>query len=361
MPRRRTVLVVTGSRAEFGLLAPVMTAIAQHRDLTLKTVVTGTHLTTSTWRDVTQAGFTIDARLPMQRRGQIGRLTDVAALGRGISGFTKIFQRIQPEVVLVLGDRIEAFAAAGATNVGGFHLAHIHGGDRGTGVADEAMRHAISKLAHLHFAATAASRKRLIRMGESSQQVFNVGSPAADLLQSVVPAPDAPQIILVQHPIGAPDAQEEKWMRQTLAATSRHRRRLILAPNADPGSDGIRSALQATGAPFVEHIPRPSFLSLLTGCAAIVGNSSAGLIEAAVLKKPCVNIGPRQNGREKPSNVIDCPYGLRPIRAALDQALSLNLSRLRHPYGDGHTGQRIAHILATVDLDRLPLGKQNTY
>jgi len=362
----RIIAVVTGSRAEFGLLEPVVRALAErsaHRGavkIIPRVIVTGTHLTTKTWRDVREAGFRIEARVPMQRASATGRAADVAALGRGVIGLGRVFASMKPDVVLVLGDRIEVLAAASAASVGGLHLAHIHGGDRAEGVADEAIRHAVSKMAHLHFAATSSSRKRLVRMGECPSCVFNVGSPAADGLAGVEPAGDAPTLIVMQHPAGARDADEQRWMRQTLRATSRFDR-LVLAPNSDPGCRGVRAALKACGVPVVPHLPRGRFLALLAGARAIVGNSSAGLIEAAVLKKPCVNIGPRQQGRQKPANVTDCDYGQRPVRAAIRVALSADLRRMRHPYGTGQTGERIAELLATLDLTRVPTHKHNTY
>lgn len=364
MNHPRTIAVVTGTRAEFGLLAPVMRAIAEHRKLKLAVIVTGTHLTRGTWRDVIDQGFRIDGKVAMQRGGQAGRTADVASLARGIAGLGRCFDRTKPDVVLVLGDRVEVLAAGCAAAVGGYRLAHIHGGDRAEGVADESMRHAVSKLAHLHFTATAQSRARLIRMGESPSVVFNTGSPGADGLTDIEPyiATDGPGVIVMQHPIGATDADEKRWMKQTLAAvTQTVGDAYLFAPNSDPGSAGIREALMPHKRSVIEHLPRGDFLRLLAGSRAIVGNSSAGLIEAAVLRVPCVNIGPRQGGREKPANVIDCDYGRDHIRSALARALKLNRTRLRHPYGDGCTGQRIAHILATINLDRVPLRKRNTY
>ena len=368
MKANRRVAVITGNRAEFGLLEPVMRAIQkgvlqgskQQVRLQLRTVVTGNHLLSSSWRDIEKAGFKIDAKVPMQRRAQAGRHADVVALGRGVSGFGKLFATMKPSVVLVLGDRIEPLAAACAAQVGGFHLAHIHGGDRAMGVADEAMRHAISKLAHIHFAATSNSRKRLIRMGELSDVVYQVGSPAADGLRLVEPAADAPQMIVVQHPIGAHDDDECRWMKQTLRATSRYDR-LVLAPNGDPGSRGINRAIREGGLKAVQHVPRGMFLSQLAGANAIVGNSSSGLIEAAVLGCPSVNVGPRQAGRDKPATVVDCQYGTSSVTTALRKALSGKPRKRRHPYGDGHTGDRIADVLASIDLTRLPKQKHNAY
>ena len=376
MPQKKTIAVVTGSRADFGLLEPVMSAIHDHRGLTLKTIVAGAHLASGTWRDVVESGFRIDRRLPMQRRGRTGRQEDVDALGRGVRGAGEAFRILQPQVVLVLGDRIEALAAACAAQVGGFHLAHVHGGDRAEGVADESMRHAVSKLAHLHFAATAQSRTRLLRMGEIPRQVHCVGSPAVDGLDAVKADSDPPCLVVAQHPIGDTNTQERRWMQQTLnAVTAVQKTRgtgrwvLLVEPNLDPGSDGIRSAIQihldrmahnGGRAGFCcAHHRRHRFLSFLAGADAIVGNSSAGLIEAAALRTPCVNVGPRQSGRQKPSRVVDCDYGVRPVQGAIRRAIATR--RSGHPYGDGHAGRRIADVLDRVDLRALGLRKRNTY
>jgi len=304
----------------------------------------------------------------------------VQAVARGVASFGKTFDRLNPDVVVVLGDRIEVFAAASAAAIGGVRIAHLHGGDRAEGVTDESMRHAVSKLAHLHFAATAQSRRRLVRMGEHADQVWQVGSPAIDTLSAVEVSEDPPQFVVIQHPIGCSLAEERQWMQQTLAAVTRVTPSvgdfdpwiLISPPNADPGSDGIekaiaeavRNAARLSGGRYrlvAEHVPRAAFLAHLAEARAIVGNSSAGLIEAAALRVPCVNIGPRQAGREKPRNVVDCGYGQRDVSAAISKALRLQRSRLRHPYGDGHAGERIAEILAKIDLAAIAVRKQNAY
>lgn len=368
MPSKRHIVVVTGTRAEFGLLAPVMRAIANHPRLRLSIVVAGTHLPTGTVADIPAAGFTIAAKVSMQQRETTGRTADVAALGRGIIGMGKVFEKLRPQVVLVLGDRIEAFAAATAASVGGICVAHIHGGDRAEGVADEAMRHAISKLSHLHFPATAQSRRRLIRMGEPPATVFAVGSPAIDELGSIKPASiRGLHGILLQHPVGASDAVEESWMSETISATivELHGHFLPIAPNSDPGSEGIRRAMRSvwkrnSGIDRV-HLPRPEFVAWLKASSVLIGNSSAGLIEAAALGIPCVNIGPRQNGREKPANVVDCDYGQANVAAAIRRALKLDLRKMKHPYGDGRTGLRIAQLLAKPELTKYSARKLNSY
>lgn len=358
--KRKTIAVVTGSRAESGLLLSTMHTIKAHPRLNLRIIVAGSHRVQGSWRDIRSDGLAIDAKVWMQVKGRSGRNADTEALGRGVTGFGKAYARLRPDFVVVLGDRIEVLAAACAATAGGYRLAHVHGGDRAEGLADEAIRHAVSKLAHIHFPATAQSRKRLIRMGEAPGLIHRVGSPAVDGLNVIEPADDAPELIVMQHPVGESDPIEASRMRATLSAT-RGYQRLVMMPNLDPGGEGIRRAIRGARVKPIEHLPRDRFLSLLKGVRAIVGNSSAGLIEAAALRVPCVNIGPRQAGREKSHNVIDCGYGKESIARSISKALRLDLRRMRHPYGNGQTGQRIADLLARADLQIVPLRKLNTY
>lgn len=354
----RSIAVITGSRAEYGLLLPVLDAIEAEESLELRLIVTGTHLTTNSMKDIRHR---VSARVRMQRTGAASsRAEDVQSLGQGVSGIGRVLVEMSPDVVLVLGDRIEALAGALAAQVGGFRLGHIHGGDRAEGVSDEAMRHAISKLAHLHYAATAQSKNRLIRMGEVKKFVHNVGSPAIDGLTGVKPDADAPDLIIMQHPVGGSVEDEYQWMQATLDATAKHSR-MIMAPNYDAGRNAIMRAIVDARLKPTEHLPREQFLSLLAGTKALVGNSSAGLIEAAALKTPAVNLGPRQAGREKPGTVIDAKYGEAPTKRAMNKALAMDTKGQRHPYGNGKAGQKVAALLAKVDLEKVPLHKHNAY
>lgn len=354
-PRR--IAVVTGCRADYGLLETVCRAVDLHKHLELLLIATGTHLTT---RSIQDLAYPVAAKATMQKRGRVGRRADAAALGRGVSGLTEAFATLDPDFVLVLGDRIEAFAAASAASIMGIRVVHLHGGDRAEGVADEAMRHAITKLAHLHLPATSASARRIIRMGEARDTVFVVGSPAIDDLASVSPADDAPQVIVLQHPIGDDDEKECRRMKQTLAATFRFDR-IVLEPNHDPGRDGILAAIDHAELKPLSHIHRQRFVSLLKGAQLIVGNSSAGLIEAAACHTPAVNIGSRQAGRDKPNSVIDANPNKRSIVGAINRALNLDPRKFRHPYGRGDTGTRVAELLATIKPAAVPIRKRNVY
>ena len=360
------IAVVTGTRAEFGLLEPVMRAILNRPDQQLAVIAAGAHLVSPalTYREVKAAfGAHIADAVPMQVAGRTGRAADVEALGRGIARFGRAFERLSPDWVVVLGDRIEAFAAASAASVGGFCVAHIHGGDRAEGIADEAMRHAITKLAHLHLAATERSRERIIRMGERSEHAMITGSPAIDGLDAVPPLDDravrdlglerAPTVLFLMHPIGRPAEVEEAAAARVLEGLSAERV-LALHPNLDPGREGILRAVESAGVPTVSHLARAQFIGLLKrmagGGGVLVGNSSAGLIEGAAIPVPVVDIGPRQAGRERCGNAIHTDSEQsQTVAGAVKEARALNLSRLNHPYGDGRAGPRIAEALAAVN------------
>lgn len=361
-PDVRRVAVVTGTRAEFGLLATVMRAVQEHPKLGLLTIAAGSHLigTSPTFYEV-KAAFPVADVVPMQRPSDSTRADDAEALGRGVSRFARAFERLRPDWVVVLGDRIEAFAAAAAASVGGWALAHIHGGDRAEGIADEAMRHAITKLAHLHFPATAQSAERIVRMGERRESVHQVGSPAVDDLAAIPPLPDdeyealgRPEAVFLMHPIGRTPEREELAAAGVLSALA-GRRVLALHPNHDPGREGVLRAIEGAGVPHREHLPRGRFVGLLKRLAAqpegvLVGNSSAGLIEAAVLRLPAVDVGPRQAGRERPPNVLTAA-GEAPeaVARAIEAVRRIDREKLDHPYGPGETGRRIADVLARTD------------
>jgi UDP-hydrolysing UDP-N-acetyl-D-glucosamine 2-epimerase len=376
---RRRIAVVTGTRAEFGLLKPVMLAIAARPDLELAVIASGAHLISPalTFREV-KASFNIAEVVPMQLAGKTGRAEDAEALGRGVARFTRAFEKLRPDWVLVLGDRIEAFAAAAAASVAGYAVAHIHGGDRAEGVADEAMRHAITKLAHLHLPATQQSADRIQKMGEPRERVRVVGSPAIDGLDAIPPVSDEqlaevlpqgnglPTAVLLMHPIGRSSELEEAAAAEVLAGLSGERV-LALLPNFDPGREGLVRAITGAGVANLQHLPRATFIGLLKRMAAsggvLVGNSSAGLIEAAALRLPVVDIGPRQAGRERCDNVVHVEHERADaVRAAVSRARALKLGAITHPYGDGHAGERAAAVLAEVSPHQpWVLRKRNAY
>ncbi len=361
-PRR--VAIVTGTRAEFGLLKPVMDAVRDRPEQELLVIAAGSHLIqpAETFREIKKR-FEVADSIPMQTVGKTGRWADVEALGRGVARFGRSFERLAPAWVVVLGDRIEALAAASAASVGGIAVCHIHGGDRAVGVADEAMRHAITKLAHLHLPASEQSAERIKRMGERPEHVRVIGSPAIDGLEHVDAMDDAtfeelgsPELVLLTHPIGRTDEAEEHAASLTLEALG-DARTLALHPNHDPGREGVMRALLGAGGKvmLVKHLDRARFVALLkrvgASGGAMLGNSSAGLIEAGALGCPALNIGARQNGREHGSNVVHAVEGVDAIREGLEEARSL-AGPFTRPFGDGGAGPRAAAALSEIDPQR---------
>ena len=390
MPRhaaRRKIAIVTGSRAEFGLLTPVIRAIGAHPRLEAHVIAAGSHFLgpARTIRDV-EALFPVAGKVRMQKAGHSTRADDARAVARGIDGFSRAFAELQPGWVVVLGDRIEAFAAASAAAIAGIGVAHIHGGDRAEGIADESMRHAITKLAHLHLAATKQSGERIIRMGERAEHVHVVGSPAIDGLAGIRTTTDEqvrrlilprdwthPHLVVLLHPSGI-EGGEGAWFDEQVfrgAVVMAGPRVLTFAPNFDAGRERIerlrRLYAKDHGWASVEHLPRDQWISLLKWMARkrvpLMGNSSAGLIEAAALGVCAINVGPRQAGRERDRNVIDVPdpaVEMIPlVEKVRRRTRRLGPSRL---YGDGRSGPRIARLLAGVNpRDPALLRKQITY
>ncbi len=380
--RKRRVLVVTGTRAEFGLLKPVMRAVQDRAELELLVVAAGSHLVQPalTFREV-KAEFEVADSIPMQTAGRVGRAEDVEATGKGIGRFGRSYSLLDPDWVVVLGDRIEAFAAASAASIGGWALAHIHGGDRAEGVADEAMRHAITKLSNVHLAATEGSAERIRRMGEDAERVFVVGSPAIDGL-GVVPALGdgayaalgSPEVVVMMHPCGRGDEVEREEMRRVLASVE-GKRVLVMHPNLDPGRRGILEAIhewegktpsvredadtspasagEESGVVVREHLERGVFVGLLKRIGqeggALVGNSSAGLIECSALGCPSVDVGIRQSGRERCAGMTVHVESGDGVKEALRELCSCVDRGSAHPYGDGTAGVEIARVLAEID------------
>ncbi|MCC7292063.1 MAG: UDP-N-acetylglucosamine 2-epimerase (hydrolyzing) [Phycisphaerales bacterium] len=366
-PRHRRIAVITGTRAEYGLLRTTIRAVQRHPRLQLQLVATGMHLVRkfgSTVRQIEADGFRVAARVPMQR-GTDDALDQAEGLARGVRGIARFLREARSDIVLVLGDRIEAMAGALAGVTTGRIVAHVHGGDVAPGDLDDALRHAITKLAHLHLPATRASMRRVVRMGERREHVFLVGAPGLDELASILRAhARAPQrsghALIVHHPCGRSAKIEARVMRDLLASVERHGlRRLIVYPNSDRGHQGVIRAIRDHAArsrpgevSVFRSLPRDEFVRCLSAADVLVGNSSSGIIEAPFVGTPSVNVGARQTGREPGgASVIHVDENSRSISAALARALRTRNRRPAHSvYGDGHAGRKIAEILASIEI-----------
>lgn len=384
MPRtRRRICFVTGTRAEFGLMRSTLRGITRQPSLRLQLIVTGMHLDRAHGRSVDairREGWRIDASVPWLQ----GATSSGAArsTGRAMAGLADAFERLGSDVVLVVGDRVEAFAAAAAAHVGGRAVAHIHGGDRALGQVDDSLRHAITKLAHIHFPATAASARRIGRLGEDRWRIHAVGAPGIDGMTrqaaspqdvaSVFPGLQPRQYaLLVHHPATPDESAEQRAAATVLRATLAvgFDRLVVVAPNNDPGSGGILRRWDSIPADhprvaFRRDLPRSVFLGLLRDAAVLVGNSSSGIIEAASFGTPAVDVGPRQAGRERSGNVIHVPLSASEIRHAL--AAIWRKGRPvrfggRNVYGGEGAGERIAEVLARLSVDDRLLRKLIAY
>ena len=375
MPRkakRRRVCFVTGTRAEFGLMQSTLRALRDHHAIELQLIATGLHAQPShrAMRDeIGRAGWKIDAMVPWD---EDARPIGIArAMGLATAGLADAFGRLQSDVVLVVGDRVEAFAAASAAHVSGRVVAHVHGGDRAMGQVDDALRHAISKLAHVHFCATRESRDRLFQMGEDRERIRVVGAPGIDGIRrdalSSRGVREAIELdlneddfaVLLLHPTNHDDPLEATRARMLLDATraSFNGHIIALMPNSDPGSMGIRRVLKAAAARrgqirLLDHAERPMFLGMMRDCTTLIGNSSSGVIEAGSFGTPVLDVGPRQQGRERGPNVRHVEWNLPALCAAIRKTLRQRRTRpADNPYERGGAGRRIAAALAMMKID----------
>lgn len=378
----RRIAFVTGTRAEFGLMESTLREIEAHPRLRLDVIATGIHLLPRfgrTVREIESSGHRLAARVSMQR-GDGSLLDQAAGLARGIDGIARTLERLRTDIVLVVGDRIEALAGALAAVTTGRWVAHVHGGDLAAGDFDDAIRNAITKLAHLHFAATRRSARRIQRMGEERRRIFCVGAPAMDELLAMLRRARGGRLrgrrgslprtaLIVQHAYGRPEQQEERVARELLRAVcAAGLQPWILYPNTDRGHRGVIRAIESfvgsragAGARVDRSLPRAEFLRALLSADLLIGNSSSGIIEAPMAGTPSVNIGMRQHGRERGgSTVIDAEETYASIRSAIAKALSLRRLPGR-VYGDGKAGPRIARILGRAGIDAAFLRKRATF
>lgn len=374
----RKILYVSGTRADFGLMESTLVQAARHPELDVAVCVTGAHLQAefgATHTEVDASGLRVCARIPAPMRRDDGA-SMARQQGHLLGAISDLLEKERPDIVLVLGDRGEMLAAALAAAHAGIVVAHAHGGER-SGTIDESVRHAISKVAHYHFAATEASRTRLVRMGERPDTVFVTGAPGLDGLAQLVRWNRAqladelgldaaqPIALVIYHPVLQESRESGLQAAALLEALEQSRLQSVcLLPNSDAGNVAIRDRLLAAESRHLRtfvHLPRAKYVSWMAAADVMVGNSSSGIIEAASFHLPVVNIGDRQMLRERSGNVVDCPPQSQAIRAALAGAAAMKGRRFENAYGDGRAGERIVAHLATIGLEPTVLKKSNAY
>lgn len=374
----RKVCIVTGSRAEYGLLSKLMKLVSQDPDLKLQVVATGMHLSPEfgfTYKEIEADGIRIDAKVEMLEKSDDSPVGIAKSSARGLAGCAEAFDRLRPDIVVVLGDRFEILAAVQAALFARIPVAHISGGERTEGAIDESMRHAITKMSHLHFVSTEEYRKRVVQLGESPERVFNVGALNVDVIADTALMPREElerslgvkfkrrNLIATFHPATLEDGvSPAEQFKEMLAALDGLDETFILftKPNADAGGrslfpliDEFVEARKGMAAAFVS-LGRVKYYSALGIVDGVVGNSSSGLSEAPSFKIGSVNIGDRQKGRIRAASVIDCPPEAKAIRTAIDKLYSKEfrdgLENLESPFGKPGASRRILDVLKSADL-----------
>jgi len=383
---KRDIVVLTGTRAEYGLLRSSMEAIEAHDELSLSVVATGMHLSSrygNTVDEIRNDGFSIDREVPMLVEGDTG-VAMAKSLGLGTTSLADAFASINPDIVLLLGDRDEALAGVLAAAHMNIPVAHIHGGDSMHGaIIDDSIRHAITKFAHIHFPASELSASRIRKLGEEPERITVCGAPGIDdILSNDFVTPETvreqydldqskPLIVMLQHPVTTQPEQAGQQAKQTLdVIDSFDAQVVIIYPNSDAGSDRIIAEIESrefgSNVRTFRSLPRGEYLGLLAGADVMVGNSSSGILEAPSFGLPAVDIGPRQEGRERGENTISVPHDTDAITDAIERSLTDEVFKKQaadgdNPYDYGGAGTRISEQLATVDITDDLLRKRLTY
>lgn len=376
----KRIAVVTGSRADYGLLMPLLKLIKMNGDMALQLFVTGMHLSPEfglTYRTIIEDGFEITDQIEML----LSCDTDsgiTKSLGLGIVGFSDAFRRNRPDLLILLGDRFETFAAAQAAYFAKIPIAHLHGGELTEGVIDEGIRHAITKMSHFHFTATATYRNRVIQLGESPERVFNVGAIGIDNiknlklmtrneLQEDLDFKFLKRMVMVTyHPVTMEEQTAEAQFSELLAALDHFKDTTVIftKANADMGGRIINQMMDRYAEENPERVRvytslgSKRYLSAVNLADAVIGNSSSGIIEVPSLNVPTINIGDRQKGRVKPTSVIDCSNCEADIVFAIEHSFGQDFRALckssLNPYGQGGTAQKILTELQRIlscDID----------
>jgi UDP-hydrolysing UDP-N-acetyl-D-glucosamine 2-epimerase len=376
MKTKRKICAVLVNRANYGRIKSALKAIKEHPNLELSIVATSSmllHRFGEAYKLVESDGLDIDAKIYTILEGETPT-TMAKSTGLALLELPTVFSMIKPDIVLTVADRYETLATAIAASYTNTPLAHTQGGEV-TGSIDESVRHAVTKLAHIHFPATEQSARRIVQMGEDPSTVFNVGCPSIDVIASLsyeldgvtleklggiggTIDPFKPYLLVLQHPVTTEFGDGFSQIRKTLNAIKYFGlQAVILWPNADAGSEdvskGIRFFIEENDLHnyhFYRNLPVEVYAKLLKNCTCIVGNSSSGIRESAFLGVPAVNIGTRQAGRERGKNVIDVGYDEDEIKEAIRTHLSNGRYEPDYVFGQGDSGRRIADILAHCEI-----------
>jgi GDP/UDP-N,N'-diacetylbacillosamine 2-epimerase (hydrolysing) len=374
----RKICVITGTRAEYGLLRWVMQGIKDDPDLTLQIIATGMHLSPEfglTYQVIEQDGFQIDRKVEMLTSSDTP-VGIAKSMGLGLIGFADALHELQPDMIVVLGDRFEIFSAVSTALVARIPVAHLHGGEATEGLIDEAIRHAITKMSHLHFVAAESYQERVIQLGEQPDRVFLVGGLGIDnikrlqlldrsTLEASLDFKLGPKNLLITfHPVTLETDTAEKQMEELLAALAalKDTQLIFTLPNADTDGRALINIMekfvaQHPNARAYTSLGQLRYLSCVAQVDGVVGNSSSGLAEVPSFKKGTINVGDRQRGRLQAESVINCEPMRDSIAAALAQLYSfdfqMSLHQVTNLYGEGGASEAIISTIKAVSLDGL--------
>lgn len=375
---KRKICIVTGTRAEYGSLRWVMQGIRESSDLDLQVIATGMHLSPEfglTWREIEADGFVINRKIEMLTSSDTP-VGIAKAMGLGLIGFSDALAELKPDLMIVLGDRFEIFSAVAAAMTARIPVAHIHGGESTEGLIDEAIRHSITKMSHLHFVAAEEYRNRVVQLGEAPERVFLVGGLGIDSIKrlelldrtaleaSLGCSLGEKSLLVTFHPVTLEHATAQDQMAELLAALSdlQETQLIFTLPNAD--TDGrmlIRQIEEFVSCHYnaraFSSLGQLRYLSCVAQVDGVVGNSSSGLLEVPSFQKGTVNIGDRQRGRIQAASVLNCEPERGAIRVALNHLFSMpfqaSLMRVSNPYGEGGASEKIVEAIRTCDLSNL--------
>lgn len=377
MPRK--ICVVTGSRAEYGLLSPLLKEIDRDPELSLQLIVTGMHLSPEfglTFKEIERDGFKIDEKVEMLLSSDTPTAI-LKSMGLGLIGFADALFRLKPDILVVLGDRYEIMVATQAAMVHSIPVAHIHGGEVTEGAIDDSIRHSITKMAHLHFVSTSVYQKRVIQLGERPEHVFNVGAIGIDNIvnlelldrnafqESIGFELGKQNFLVTYHPVTLSASNSDNLITELLEALDQFPEASIIFTKPNSDTDG-RIISQRIDEYVERHKQRAvSFLSLgqlrylsaIKHVDVVIGNSSSGIIEVPAFNKPTVNVGSRQTGRMKGPTIIDCGESsqeiTRAIKISLSEQFKKSLGFRNNVYGVGKTASQIKEIIKQTNIDGL--------
>ena len=378
---KRKICVVTGSRAEYGILRNLMAAIKSDPELLLQVIATNQHLSKlqgETYKEIERDGFAIDYKVYMADDEVPDNANSTAkSISRGVSGFADAFDALHPDLLLILGDRYEMLAVASTALIYKIPIAHLHGGEITEGAFDDAIRHAISKMSHLHFTSTEAYRNRVIQLGEQPERVFNVGALGVenvvkndfmskeDIESSLNFKLTDKCFLCTYHPVTLSNMSSEVQVLNLLEALDSYKDYHIIFTysNSDTNSQIIIKRIQeyvdmnADRCMFIPSLGQRRYFSALKHMTAVLGNSSSGIIEVPSFGIPTLDIGDRQKGRIAADSVIHCGYSVEDIKEGLDKVVNLsnssNLSNLSNPYYKEGTCHAILQTIKTYPLENL--------